>query len=137
MLINELFGKTSNSIIRETDSNIVDITLDTMIVSIKSSLESGNRSFTLDEIFQELNKNTGTLYIDSRDENRRNYVMEKLKSHGLSVDRGSGQISLAMDNDATNGAQNDAATERQQRTAKVSSQAMNNVRNNSSDAGES
>lgn len=130
MLISEFFDKTADDIIRESDEYVLKSMLDTIIVRIKSALEKNkNANITLDRVLQELDKNTDTVYIDPRDDDRRNQIMSTLEQHGLSVERGSGKITIGVEG---NGEKVDSEEqEKKSREQEVSRKAMDSVRKKS------
>ena len=132
MLISEVLGKSTNDIIKESDEYVLKSILDTIIIRIKEALEHNESAhFTLSQVIEELNNNTDTLYIDPRDEDRRNQVMSELEQHGLDVERGSGRIHFAKDDPVA--AIDDEEAEEKDFEREISRKAMDKVKKDSED----
>ena len=133
MLISEVLGKTVADIIKESDENAIKTTLDTIILNLKDHLaRNKNEHYTLDQIINELNTNTDTVYIDPRDEDRRNQVMQELENHNLTVDRGTGRIHLGSDDKEKI---NPDEVKKKDKTREISKKAMDKIKKDSEKGG--
>ena len=129
MLICEVLGKTVADIIKESDENAIQNTLKIIILNLKDHLSRNeNEHYTLDQVIEELNNNTDTVYVDPRDEDRRNQVMQELEKHGLTVDRGTGTIHLGPDKSEKI---NPKDVEKKNKTQEISRKAMDKIKKNS------
>jgi len=134
MLIGEISTVSLGDIIRESDEYILKSMLDTIILKIKEKLtHNKNAQYTLKQVMNELNIQTDSVFIDPLDDERRNNIIQTFEKHGMSVERGSGNITLQnMGNgDPTDPGQQ----EKEQQTQKIAGKAMDNVKKNSEDSG--
>lgn len=129
MLIKEVAGKRTEDIIRESDEFMLKSVLDSMMLNIKNRLDHGRGVFTLDQVMAELNRQSDSVYIDPNDEDRRNSIMQAFEEQGMSVERGSGQISLAVAD--TDDATDAGEQEKENKTRELDKKAMDKLRHKS------
>ena len=133
MLIGEISTVSLGDIIQESDEFILKSMLDTIILKIKEKLtHNKNAHYTLEQVMNELNLQTDSVFIDPLDDERRNNIIQTFEKHGMGIERGSGNITL-QHMDATRTDSEEQGKEQQKQ--KVAGKAMDKVRNDSEDGG--
>lgn len=125
MLIGEILTSSSDDIIKESDEFILKSALDTILLNIKSALEHNRQAvFTLDQVIAELNTKT-EVYIDPKNDDRRNSIIQAFEQHGMEVERGSGKIAIQhMDATQTD----DKEAEQERKSQEIAGKAMDKIR---------
>lgn len=128
MLIGEFVGIDIEDILHESDEYMLKSMLDMIILNIKDDLsEKSNVRYTLDGVINELNKRSTSVYIDNTDDDFRNNIIQAFEKQGLTVERGSGNISLEASS-ANADQETDAEQEQEIKSAEIGKKAMNNVK---------
>lgn len=132
MLISEITKKGSEELIRESDEYLLKSVLDSLILNIKSRLEHKQGVYTLDQVMAELNRQTGSVYIDPTNEDRRNMIIQAFEKQGMDIERGSGKITLGAAADVDT--EDPGEVEKQNKSAEIAGKAMDKIKGKSTDA---
>lgn len=126
MLINEIAIKGSEELIRESDEYLLKSVLDSLMLNIKSRLERKAGVYTLDQVMAELNRQSGSVYIDPRDEDRRNMIIQSFEEQGMEIERGSGKITMGAASDVDT--EDPGETEKANKSAEIAGKAMDKIK---------
>ena len=129
MLIGEITGKETEDIIKESDEYILKSVLDSMLLNIKSRLERKQDVYTLDQVIAELNRQSDSVYIDPKDEGRRNMIIQAFEKQGMKIERGSGNIIIGTTSNVD--VSDPKEQEKQNKSAEIAGKAMDNLKNKS------
>ena len=131
MLISEIAEKGTEDIIRETDEYMLKSVLDSMILNIKDRLEHKQPVYTLEQVIEELNRQSDSVYIDPMDEDRRNNIIQAFEEHGMDIERGSGKITLGTIGDKAKDGTDASEQEKEHKKQEINSKAMDKLKNKS------
>lgn len=129
MLISEITKKGSEEIIRESDAYILKSVLDSLMLNIRTRLERKQEVYTLDQVMAELNRQSDSVFIDPTDDDRRNMLMQAFEERGMSIERGSGEITLQ--NASNVDTEDPGEVEKKNKSAEIAGKAMDKVKDKS------
>jgi len=129
MLISELLDNKVTSIISESDDFVLKSALNAIILDVRERLQN-NSEYPVDiyGVIKALNARSAFLAIDPNDNDRRVIIMQEFEEHGMSVEQGSGKISLASEEEPQTDAQE---TEQEKQSQEVGKKAMDNIKKDS------
>lgn len=126
MLISEVTGKTAEDIINEGDMLLSN--LNAMILKIKDRLEQKQRVWNLEEIINELNRRSlDGAYLNPNNEEIKNWITKKFEENGLSIERGSGEVTMGAPEDVDT--ENPEEVEKKNKSTEIAGKAMDKIKN--------
>ena len=130
MLISEVTGKTAEDIINEGD--VLSTNLDIIILRIKDALKQNQPVWDYSGIIDELNGRTSdNAYLDPDNSELKNWVTQQLKTNGLNVDRGSGEVTMGAPEDVDT--ENPEEVEKKNKSAEIAGKAMDKIKGSGTD----
>jgi len=82
-------------------------------------------------VMEELNRQSGSVYIDPRDEDRRNMIIQAFEEQGMEVERGSGKITIGSARDIDT--EDPGEVEKKNKSAEIAGKAMDKIKGGSTD----
>lgn len=131
MLISEIAIKGSEELIRESDEYMLKSVLDSLMLNIKSRLERKSGVYTLDQVMAELNRQSASVYINPKDEERRNMIIQAFEEQGMEIERGSGKITMGAASDVDT--EDPGEVEKANKSAEIAGKAMDKIKGGSTD----